>query len=571
MIDRLSLALILAILPELAFSQTDLELTYATFLGGSLEDSGSGIVFANDEEDGYIVFGNSASNDLPVTTNAYQSELFGFSAGYFGLFSIEGDLEYASYLGANGQDIISSAAIGIQNRLILVGTTTSTDFPNVNPPAGSTGEGTSFITCFDGSFNLLWSTSFGGDDTDGIVDVQTDSEGNIFIVGFTSSSDLGSDGVHTQNPNPGSDSDGFVAKLDSDGELLWYTYISGTGNSIADQVVLSPDESTVYVSGSVEGGSDHGFLNSHQSIVGGSRDCVLLAYDASNGTMNWGTYYGGEGFESSTSVAVLENGQIVFSGTTDSDNSISSIGSFREDRAGGNDSFLALFSSLGVRAWSTYFGGAGTEIGSELNAVENEIYFSGTTSSSTGITIGDPIIDGISGSFVFPAYIARFDATGTPLWSTYVNENYQCAGATSHAISGSGSIYSTGVFNSNSTNQFCLDFVSPNAFQPSYAGGISDFGIFHFEENYLSTSFQNAEPLTIYPNPTRDFITIEAPNLVWARMELTVTDVSGRQVDRVGQFQSGNSYSTSHLSEGVYILTGRYGERVFREKLVVQR
>ncbi|MEM9052671.1 MAG: T9SS type A sorting domain-containing protein [Bacteroidota bacterium] len=551
--------------------QTDLELTYATFLGGSLEDSGSGIVFANDEKDRYVVFGNSASNDLPVTTNAYQSELFGFSAGYFGLFSIEGDLEYASYLGANGQDIISSAAIGIQNRLILVGTTTSTDFPNVNPPAGSTGEGTSFITCFDGSFNLLWSTNFGGDDTDGIVDVQTDSEGNIFIVGLTTSPDLGSDGVHTQNPNPGSDSDGFVAKLNSDGELLWYTYISGTGTSIAEQVVLSPDESTVYVSGSVEGGSDHGFLNSHQSIVGGSRDCVLLAYDASNGTMNWGTYYGGEGFESSTSIAVLENGQIVFSGTTDSDNSISSIGSFQEDRAGGSDNFLALFSPFGVRAWSTYFGGDGTEFDPNLNVAGDQIYLNSSTSSSTGMTIGEPIIDELSGSFVIAAFLCRFDDNGTPVWSTYVNENYQCAGATSFEISGNASIYATGTFNSNSTDPFCLDFVSPNAFQPSYAGGISDFGIFHFEENYLSTSFQNAEPLTIYPNPTRDFITIEAPNLLWAGMELTVTDFSGRQVDRVAQFQSGNSYSTSHLSEGVYVLVGRYGERVFRDKLVVQR
>jgi hypothetical protein len=54
-------------------------------------------------------------------------------------------------------------------------------------------------------------------------------------------------------------------------------------------------------------------------------------------------------------------------------------------------------------------------------------------------------------------------------------------------------------------------------------------------------------------------------------MDLTVTDISGRQVDRIARFQSGNTYSTGHLSEGVYILAGQIGERMFRQKLVVQR
>jgi hypothetical protein len=570
---QISLCLLLTLLSGAGFSQTDIELTYATFLGGSGEDSGLDIIFANDEESSYLVFGNTTSDNIPITSNAFQESIQGFTSAYFGVFSINGDLEYASYLGGSIAENLSSASKAPDGRIILAGNTSSPDFPLLNASNDQPGEFPSgFITCFNEEYELIWSTYFGGEETDGITDIITDSQGNIYVCGGTSSLELGTEGVHTSLPSAESTSNGFISKLNSDGEIIWYTYVSGTGSSVAEALVLSSDELNLYVSGSVEGNNDHGFIDSYQAEPGGGgRDCILLAYDVSDGTMNWGTYYGGEGFDNLSHVDVLDNENIILTGTTGSDTGIASNGAFQSERAGSRDHFLAAFNPQGDRLWSTYFGGSEMEIVSEVNTSDNSIYLSGGTSSPDIITVGNPILSDPTESFSVASFMARFDQSGIPMWSTYLNENYVCSVTSHFAIAQTGNIYGAGSFNSQGTESSCVAHISSDAFQPDYAGGDSDSGIFHYQENYLSTSFPQAEPLTIYPNPTQDQVVIEAPKLLWAGMELTVTDNSGRLVDHVARFQSGNTYSTDHLSDGVYILTGQIGERMFRQKLVVQR
>jgi hypothetical protein len=309
----------------------------------------------------------------------------------------------------------------------------------------------------------------------------------------------------------------------------------------------------------------------HQPNLGGGQDCLLSSFDTNSGSMNWFTYYGGENYEIGSAISIDNDENIYIVGETDSDENISTTGSYQEEINGFSDFFLAKFTSQGERLWGTYFGADIIEFVPNLSKVNNgEFYLTGRTQSETGLAFGNPILESVDLPSIFSnsSVLAKFSADGNLMWSTYAPESHPCGIMMETILVGS-KLYSSGAFPLNSDPD-CYGLTS-DAYQSIHGGGFRDFGIFIYEENSLSTSFPQAEPLTIYPNPAQEFVTIEAPNLLWAGMNLTVTDISGRQVDRVTRFQSGNVYSTSHLADGVYILTGQIGERMFRQKLVVQR
>ncbi|MDD4615014.1 MAG: SBBP repeat-containing protein [Caldisericia bacterium] len=76
------------------------------------------------------------------------------------------------------------------------------------------------------SGSLDFSTYLGGDGGDSVLSMERDSEGNIYIGGTTSSSNFPmknayQDQFHTYGM------DAFLAKVTSDGQLLWSTYLGG--------------------------------------------------------------------------------------------------------------------------------------------------------------------------------------------------------------------------------------------------------------------------------------------------------------------------------------------------------
>ncbi|MFX0095169.1 MAG: SBBP repeat-containing protein, partial [Candidatus Hodarchaeota archaeon] len=88
-------------------------------------------------------------------------------------------------------DLGHSVAVDNQGNIILVGDTESANFPTLNA-YDSTLNGSSdvFIAKFNTTGGLLWSTYFGGDAQEEGWDVAIDSQGNIYLTGFTKSQDF---------------------------------------------------------------------------------------------------------------------------------------------------------------------------------------------------------------------------------------------------------------------------------------------------------------------------------------------------------------------------------------------
>lgn len=83
----------------------------------------------------------------------------------------------------------------------------------------------------------LFSALLGGSGQDYATSVASDAQGNIYVVGLTYSNDFPVT-PETYQTKFGGTCDAFVAKLGSDGKLLWSTYLGGILDDWATGVAL---------------------------------------------------------------------------------------------------------------------------------------------------------------------------------------------------------------------------------------------------------------------------------------------------------------------------------------------
>jgi photosystem II stability/assembly factor-like uncharacterized protein len=105
---------------------------YSTYLGGSSYDTGSAI--ATDMSGNAYVTGSTASADFP-TSNPIQPSLIGVGSDIFiTKFNSTGtSLVYSTYLGGVGVEAADGIAVDAAGNAYVVGTTSSPDFPLMNP------------------------------------------------------------------------------------------------------------------------------------------------------------------------------------------------------------------------------------------------------------------------------------------------------------------------------------------------------------------------------------------------------------------------------------------------------
>ena len=181
----------------------------------------------------------------------------------------------------------------------------------------------------------------------------------------------------------------------------------------------------------------------------------------------WVTYFGGSDNETSRGIATDVSGNVLVTGGTSSVNFPVSPGAYQTTFKGSADIFIGKFSSGGSRIWCTYFGGGGDEAYDITADANSDILITGKTySGDFPITTGaaQTILNGPGDAFV-----SKFSAGGTLLWSTYYG-----------GTTGGGDEIGWGIA-ANAANDViivgqtpCTDFpVTAGAFQSTY-GGVSD-------------------------------------------------------------------------------------------------
>jgi hypothetical protein len=272
--------------------------------------------------------------------------------------------------------------------------------------------------------SLVWATYYGGSSAvDQLQSIDKDAAGNIYISGFTqSSNNIATSGTY-QPSLAGTFSDMFLAKFTAAGVRLWGTYVGGTAGdgSHVSPVKVAVSGSAVYLASNATSSGLASASGVHQSTLVGISDAYLGKFNTADGTRIWATYYGGNDAEAIRDMSLDATGNIYLSGYTPSTSGIATAGALQQTYSGGGfDGYVAKFTPSGILSWGTYLGGAGDDMIYAVTAnAAGDVFVSGNTTTTTGMTTPGAFQTTFTGGGT-DIFLASINSTGTAKqWLTY--------------------------------------------------------------------------------------------------------------------------------------------------------
>jgi len=128
--------------------------------------------------------GSTAANDLQ-TVNPIQGSLKGTQNLFIAEFNSTGILIFSTYFGGSGTDYAVDLALDTNGQAYIVGATSSTNFPLLNPLEGSlTGPTSAFLVKIDDSGRLVYSTYLGKAVGQAAWGVAVDPSSDMFVASW---------------------------------------------------------------------------------------------------------------------------------------------------------------------------------------------------------------------------------------------------------------------------------------------------------------------------------------------------------------------------------------------------
>ncbi len=317
----------------------------STYLGGSSSDYVNAI--AIDLEGNVYVAGYTWSYNFPVTDGAFDNnpnDIF--------ISKLSSDLTTllaSTYLGGSSGDDANAIAIDSEGNVYVAGYTWSYNFP-VTDGAFQTeysgGWGDAFISKLSSDLTtLLASTYLGGIGYDHAYGIAIDSEGNVYVAGYTGSSDFPvTDGAY-QTEYGGYD-DAFISKLSSDLTiLLASTYLGGSDWDDEAHAIAIDSEGNVYVAGETHSSDFPVTDGAYQSEYSGWGDAFISKLSSNLTTLLASTYLGGNDSDYANAIAIDSEGNVYVAGKTDSYNFPVTDSAYQTEFGGGDDAFISKLDS----------------------------------------------------------------------------------------------------------------------------------------------------------------------------------------------------------------------------------
>ncbi len=372
---------------------------WATYYGGNQADYSTGI--ATDAQGNVMITGHTFGGSFPANNAgganvSWQGTYKGGRDAFVVKFNSSGSRLWATYYGGNKLDYSYGIATDTQGNVLIVGTTDGGTLPvgNAGVPnitfQGTFGGGwkDAFIVKFNSFGFRLWATFYGGNQDDYGYGIAIDSQDNVLISGYTygGTFPIGNAGIPNitwQAALGGGWYDAFVVKLNPFGSRLWATYYGGDQTDYSYSVTTDTQDN-VLITGGTWGGtfpvSNAGIPNiTWQGTFGGLNDAFVVKFTPF-GSRLWATYYGGDKFDNSTSIATDTQDNVLITGSTNSGTfpannaGIPNI-SWQGTYGGGDDAFVVKFNSFGSRLWGTYYGVNQDEFAAKITTdVNNNIY-----------------------------------------------------------------------------------------------------------------------------------------------------------------------------------------------------
>lgn len=485
----------------------------------------------------------------------------------------------------------------------------------------SSGGNDIFLARYDSAGNFLWAIAIGGAGEElTYADPAVDEYGHIYICGvFDAGADFNPNGQTYLLNNRGGQ-DGFIAKYDSTGTLIWARGMGGSSNDIIYRIDYK--NYLILFTGAF---ADSAFLDNglvQTGLYGNGHTDVALGKFTPIGNLLWVSQIGGKGDEYSYNITADVNGFTYVTGTFNDTLIIDILDTLYAD---GTTAFIASFSNMGSYLWAftiegcipfgismdhnndiltcgmfsgytdfdpgidtsallsqgpydAYFakysntgnfifakrvGGSGMDVGYAFRELkDNTLLFTGYFSNAADFD-PDITIASLNSSGLADLFVAHYDDSGN-----YINA-FRCGSSgfdftRNFVVDRANAIYIAGGFEQS------VDFNPASGINFLNSAGSRDgyFSKYSFSPTGYLLPFLSEENIQVYPNPFADYISVNFSKQI--SYNITITDIAGQEIIRETGNDSGLQINTSQLAKGVYGITIQTGNSTELNKKLIR-
>ena len=501
-----------------------------------------------------------------------ELSLHGMTAGFrLGAYDhqrplwIDPVLSYSSYLGGAGYDAGYAITTDGAGGVYVTGTTASIGFPAQGSNINSNND--AFVMKFNESGALLYTTVLASNGNTSGQAIAADSSGNVYIAGTTEANNFPVTTGAWQTVFGGV-ADAFAAKLNPAGNLIYATYIGGTGAEAGTGIAVD-SSGNAYVSGYTSSIFPTTKGAAQTLYGGGFADAFVVKLNAQGSAAVYSTLLGGTGTDEAEAIRVDASGNACIAGYTDSTN-LPVYAAVQPSPGGEGDALIACLNATGT-AWTmvSYLGGSNLDQAFALESdTSGNLYVAGTTYSPDF-----PVTSGVfqpANAGSYDAFLTKLSPGGATLvYGTYLGGNGSDA-ATTMAVGSAGDVwiggYTTstnfplsGAWQSVAGGSFdgFISHLSPTAttlLTSSYLGGSGDDRVWGIAlDPNTGTVFTAGSTLSVNFPVTPGAMQWAAPagmNALFASINPSAYAISGQVITQAGTRLSGVEITLSGASTG---------------------
>ncbi|HKR13626.1 MAG TPA: SBBP repeat-containing protein [Pyrinomonadaceae bacterium] len=284
-----------------------------------IDATGSNLIYST-----YLGFNGTIATAIAVDSsgNAYVTGSTPADAVIHKLNPTGSDVTFSMRFGGSGEDRANGIALDNSGNIIVVGQTTSTNFPTINAikPAIDPSESCSqdgFVTKINpAAIGFVFSTYLGGNKCDRANAVATDAAGNVYVTGETDSANFPIANAFQPAPGNPSGKDAFATKISTSGSLAYSTYLGGSGDDTGHAVAVDAS-SNAYITGNTT--STNYPTTSAVQPTGGADfggDAFVTKLNSVGSSLVYSTYLGGSSTDTGRGIAVDTTGNAYVTGST---------------------------------------------------------------------------------------------------------------------------------------------------------------------------------------------------------------------------------------------------------------
>ncbi len=318
------------------------------------------------------------------------------------------DLGWTAHLGGTSADhayaVLADSAGNVYATGSFEGLADLDPGPGFNVYA-SLGDADAFVSKLDADGNFVWSIRIGGAQEEYGEALAIDDDGNLYVAGYFN-------GTSDFDPSPGSlqltaagNYDAFLAKYDSDGNVIWAIRLGGSSDDQVKDMALDTAGNILLV-GHFNGTADFDpAAGTFNLTSAGGNDIFIAKYDEA-GHLIWANQFGDTGDDMARGVAIDPDNNILTTGrfaeTVDFD---PGVGITNLTSNGMEDAFVCKLNEDGALIWAVSFGAdaldEGTAIHTDtLGRVYTTGFFQGVVDFEPGLDVTNLTSNGEEDIFI---------------------------------------------------------------------------------------------------------------------------------------------------------------------------